>query len=67
MDLLHFSNDHTLHRLLEDIKMGGVGHGLEEVGLDKGTQTFDFIIKILELTVIVVGAIFKIIELMRRQ
>ena len=67
VDLLHFSNDHTLHRLLDDIKMGGVGRDLEEVGLDKGTQTFDFIIKIVELTVIVVGAIFKIIDLLHRQ
>ena len=67
MDLLHFSNDHALHRLLDDIKMGGVGRDLEEAGPDKGTQTFDFIIKIIELTVIVVGAIFKIIELLHRQ
>jgi hypothetical protein len=67
VDLLHFSNDHTLHRLLDDIKMGGVGHGLEEVGLDKGSQTFDFVIKIVELTVIVAGAMFKIIELLHRQ
>ena len=67
VDLVHFSNDHALHRLLGDIEMGGVGRGLEEAGLDKGTQTFDFIVKIVELTVIVVGAIFKIIELMRRQ
>ena len=67
MDMLHFSNDHALHCLLDDIKMGGVGRNLEEAGLNKGTQTFDFIVKILELTVIVVGVVFKIVELMRRQ
>ena len=66
MDLLHFSNDHALHRLLDDVTMGGVGHGLEEAGLNRETQTFDFVIKIIELTVIVVGAMFKIIELLRR-
>lgn len=46
--------------------VGGVGRGLEEVGLDKGTQIFDFVIKIVELSVIIVGVIFKIIELSRR-
>ena len=66
IDLLHFSNDHTLHHLLDDLEMGGVGRGLEEAGLDKGTQTFDFVVKIIELSVIVVGVIFKIIELSRR-
>ena len=66
VDLLHFSNDRALHRLLGDIEMGGVGHGLKEAGLDKGTQTFDFVIKIIELTVIVVGVVFKVIELSRR-
>ena len=63
MDLLHFSNDYTLHCFLDNLVMGGVGVGVAEgEGVDTETRTFDTVIKILELIVIVVGIIFKLVN-----
>ena len=43
--------------------MGGVGVGVAEgEGVDTETRTFDTVIKILELIVIVVGIIFKLVN-----
>ena len=64
LDLLHFSNDHTLHRLLDDLLLV---EGVKGVGLEERTLwTFDTLVKFVELSVIIVGAIFKIFELFQR-
>lgn len=64
MDLLHFSNDHTLHNLLDDLLLV---EGVKGVGLEASTLwTFDTVVKFIELSVIIVGAIFKILELFQR-
>lgn len=62
VDLLQFSYDSALHRLLDNL-MRHDGVSVDRAGLDEATWTFDMLIKILELSVIVVGVVFKIAQL----
>ena len=66
MDLLHFSNDHTLHHLLDNLVMGE-GEGVKGVDVEaRSLWTFDTIVKILELSVVIVGALLKLRQLFQR-